>query len=194
MAALKQLAQGRQFAVEVGTFTGASAEALLLGGVEHLLCVDTFRGVPTCEVTGAWSGRPELPLSILQRRLEPWAGRWTVIQGESASVAPLLVDEFADLIFLDAGHSYADVLADIEAWFPKVRPGGILAGHDFDKPILDLDWSRVTENDINRDNLGGYHFGVVKAVIDCFGEPGGIRTAPSINSSIWYVQKKDRIA
>lgn len=55
-----------------------------------------------------------------------------VIPVERAS--PGAADEFADgsvdLVFLDADHSYKGVKADLAAWRPKVKPGGILAGHD----------------------------------------------------------------
>lgn len=36
-----------------------------------------------------------------------------------------------DAVYLDADHSYSAVVADIEAWLPLVRSGGILCGHDF---------------------------------------------------------------
>jgi hypothetical protein len=37
----------------------------------------------------------------------------------------------ADLVFIDALHDYEHVKQDIGLWWPKVRIGGILAGHDF---------------------------------------------------------------
>jgi Methyltransferase domain len=44
------------------------------------------------------------------------------------------VKEFADggvdVVFVDADHSYAAVLADIKAWWPKLKAGGVMAGHD----------------------------------------------------------------
>lgn len=38
---------------------------------------------------------------------------------------------FADLVFIDALHDYENVMLDISLWWPKVRKGGVLAGHDF---------------------------------------------------------------
>ncbi|MBI2810490.1 MAG: class I SAM-dependent methyltransferase [Candidatus Melainabacteria bacterium] len=40
-----------------------------------------------------------------------------------------------DLVFIDANHEYSHVKQDILSWLPKVRPGGILAGHDYEPEI-----------------------------------------------------------
>jgi hypothetical protein len=40
-------------------------------------------------------------------------------------------DDSADFIYLDAGHVFWEVLGEMEAAWPKLKPGGILAGHDY---------------------------------------------------------------
>lgn len=48
-----------------------------------------------------------------------------------AAQASRLAGKAYDLVFLDADHTYEFVLADIMAWKPLLRPGGILCGHDW---------------------------------------------------------------
>jgi hypothetical protein len=40
-------------------------------------------------------------------------------------------DSSLDMVFLDADHEYNSIAKDIDAWRPKVKRRGILAGHDY---------------------------------------------------------------
>ena len=51
--------------------------------------------------------------------------------GSSVEVARSLPDESLDLVFIDADHSEQAVREDVRAWLPKVRRGGVIAGHDY---------------------------------------------------------------
>lgn len=45
-----------------------------------------------------------------------------------------------DSIFIDGCHEYAECKADIDAWTPLVRQGGLIAGHDYwpkDSGVMD---------------------------------------------------------
>jgi len=42
------------------------------------------------------------------------------------------VPDGIDLVYIDGNHSYFNVKQDIEHWFPKVRPMGMMSGHDYD--------------------------------------------------------------
>lgn len=59
--------------------------------------------------------------------------QWTRVEGNSAESARV-VEEGAALVILDASHEYDAVLADLEAWMPKVMPGGSIIVHDYDAP------------------------------------------------------------
>lgn len=62
-------------------------------------------------------------------RLAPYDA--ALVRAFSVDASKLFEDGYLDLVYIDANHSYASVLEDIEAWSPKVREGGIVAGHDY---------------------------------------------------------------
>lgn len=73
----------------------------------------------------------------------------TVVRLHSSDAAGHFTDESLDLVFIDDDHSYAGVCGSINAWLPKVRRGGILAGHDVgsrgvDRAIAELFGANVT--------------------------------------------------
>ena len=65
----------------------------------------------------------------LERSLR--SGHAEVLHMESAMAAEQIEDGELDFVYLDARHDLAGVVADIHAWWPKVRVGGLFAGHDF---------------------------------------------------------------
>ena len=52
-------------------------------------------------------------------------------KGYSVPISAEFENESLDLVFIDGDHSYEGCKADIEAWLPKLRSGGVLAGHDY---------------------------------------------------------------
>lgn len=167
--ALKELSTG--FCIEIGTLFGGSATAFLHGKADFLLCVDTFRGNKD-----TWPGltSPDLALSVLNMRLEQFdRWRWAIWQIDSIGAAGLLRDDIADVIFIDGDHSEAAVEADIHAWWPKLKVGGVMCGHDYDcSPDAD-------------DGGGQLHPGVVRAVDRRF----GTELVSRVGSCVWMVKK-----
>jgi hypothetical protein len=49
----------------------------------------------------------------------------------SVNVSEEFSDGHFDLVFIDGDHSFEGVREDIEAWWPKVRKGGWIGGHDY---------------------------------------------------------------
>jgi len=49
----------------------------------------------------------------------------------SADAADLFVPDQLDFVYIDANHAYPFIVADLAAWWPKLKKGGIFAGHDY---------------------------------------------------------------
>ena len=96
------------------------------------------------------------------------APRVLMLVGNSVKMAEEVDDASVDVVYLDADHSKAAVLADLEAWVPKIRPGGVIGGHDY----LDGD-------------LPEGNFGVKSAVLEFFGRDPDIVTLEKWPS--WFV-------
>lgn len=109
--------------VEVGSFMGRSAaylavEMLNWGGLGRLDLVDTWdRGAPRAEVRQALT-----PVRRVIGELH---------EGQSWDCAQLYEDRTLDFVYIDADHHYEAVSRDIDHWLPKVKPGGVISGHDY---------------------------------------------------------------
>lgn len=112
-------------AVEIGTHRGDFALQLLEKWRGCMLrCVDPY--LPG----GEWSGEDRN-----KDRLE--AARRLAID-DRAALHVETSEEFAvrcagtplDFVYLDGDHTTQGVMCDMLAWWPKLRPGGVLAGHD----------------------------------------------------------------
>lgn len=68
------------------------------------------------------------------RRAVKRLGKWescTLIRKTGVEAAKDFEDGSLDFVYIDADHRFDAVMVDIITWAPKVRKGGILAGHDF---------------------------------------------------------------
>jgi len=67
----------------------------------------------------------------------------TTITGNSKEVYKQFKNESIDYLFIDGDHSHEGFKEDIKLWYPKVKIGGIVSGHDYIwggngvKPIID---------------------------------------------------------
>jgi len=57
--------------------------------------------------------------------------RAILVEADSVEAAGRFDDESLDYVFIDANHSYEAVYRDIRAWWPKVKLGGLVSGHDY---------------------------------------------------------------
>lgn len=69
--------------------------------------------------------------SQVRNKFAKYGERGRIIRGYFFEVCSQFPDGYFDYIYIDADHSYEAVKRDLEDWYPKVRTGGILAGHDY---------------------------------------------------------------
>ena len=124
--------------VEVGAWLGRSTAFL---GVEIINSGKTI----SVDVIDTWQGSTDHDemLSFAQY-FDVFSSFWqNMVNGRvSGLLRPIMLpsvraaraydDGELDFVFIDAGHQYEDVKQDILAWRPKVKAGGVLAGHDYD--------------------------------------------------------------
>ena len=130
--------------VEVGAFKGRStaymAELIKLSGKKiKFNVVDTWQGSPEHQ-----KGAPDEDKDVVDGSLfdaftanmKPLAKYYKPIQAESVEASWKFEDKSLDFVFIDADHSTEAVTADIQAWLPKIKPGGVIAGHDYNYPSV----------------------------------------------------------
>ena len=120
--------------VEVGTWKGRSAifmavEIINSGYNIKLDCVDTWEGSPEHYETDAV--RTYTLYEQFLKNTEPISYMLNHIRDYSVNASKLYKDESLDFVFIDAAHDYESVKKDINAWFPKIKKGGVIAGHDY---------------------------------------------------------------
>ena len=63
--------------------------------------------------------------------VELFKGQFKVLRMTSQEAAPEFPDESLDFVFIDGDHSYEGCADDIRLWYPKLKDGGLLSGHDY---------------------------------------------------------------
>jgi hypothetical protein len=126
-------ALGVRTGAEIGVWRGGYAELLCRACRDlHLLAVDPWRTSPDYQEKKNDQRRLDDAYAEAQQRLAPFPH--TVVRAPSIEAARLVPDASLDFIYIDANHREPFVRADLEAWSPKVRRGGIVAGHDYLPP------------------------------------------------------------
>ena len=148
--------EGYRVFVEVGVFKGNSI-SYLADKLRHkeamVFAVDLW------EDTTQYKDNPELMedvkiLSLLyNKQLTKTNTRHLIsdIKSESSEAAHVFQDDSVDFVFLDANHDHDWVKRDILAWLPKVRKGGIIAGHDATRPEVQQVLGEVFDNKVGID-------------------------------------------
>ncbi len=150
--------------VEIGAYKGRSscylAERIAeTGKAIQFDVVDTFAGDPDVGERDLW---PEFSANLARAGV---LARVEAHRCTSLAAAPQFADGSLDFVFLDARHTFEDVKQDLAAWWPKLRPGGLFAGHDYQ------------------------HWPGVRAAVDAFVAVRGLGHAFRTSRTSWMIYK-----
>ena len=122
--------------VEIGTDEGEFAE-ILLQNIPNLFlwCVDPWElgAYTTNEQPESNENQEYFDKRYLKtiERLKSWKPRIYITT--SMEALNEFKDNSLDFVYIDGNHDFLNVTQDLHYWLKKVRPGGIIAGHDYCK-------------------------------------------------------------
>jgi len=135
--ALMELLRGNitdlKVGAEIGVWRGDTSTTLL-----RFLETLTLHMVDPWETGGGHTTMPKTIQELIAGREEAmertsdYSARRIIHKQISEEAAPSFEDKSLDFVFIDAEHTYECVKQDINLWYPKVKSGGILSGHDYD--------------------------------------------------------------
>lgn len=98
----------------------------------------------------------------VERQAKNYTARLFV--GKTSEAVRTVADDSLDFVFIDADHSVEGVSEDILHWVPKIKPGGVLSGHDW--------------------NMDSVKIGIFQA----FGEMGWRNTLVTEDDHVWWAE------
>lgn len=137
--------------VEIGSYQGESTElfAQNIPSLKKLYAIDPWKnGYAPGDVCS-----DEYPMDVVESNFDLRTKKYSVILKQKTTSKEFvneIEDGSLDFVYVDGDHSYDSCKEDIELWLPKIKKGGIIAGHDY---------------------LAACFLGVVNAVNEKFGTP-----------------------
>jgi len=128
---------GFKTGVEIGVFRGEYSAKLMhyIPGLK-LYAIDPWTAYPGYSID---SKRVAEAYDLAVANTSHYSG-CTLIRDYSENAVKGFTNNSLDFVYVDGNHSFENTVWDIAQWSRKVRPGGIVAGHDFD------DWWSVSRH------------------------------------------------
>ena len=121
--------------IEIGVQHGEFSEVILDDWRgRHLISVDpwlTDASEQYVDIANVTQSEHNALYEETKQRLSRFGTRSSIWRMTSVEAASRIPDFSLDFAYIDARHDYESMMEDLNAWHRKVRPGGVLAGHDY---------------------------------------------------------------
>jgi len=126
--AKKHFGERRLLGAEIGVAGAINAESILKTlNVEMLYLIDPYS--PYFQDDRFTDVPYDRSLEAAKERLTPLSN-WKIVQ-LSSDEAVSEIPDYLDFVYIDGNHDYSHVRNDLRNYYPKVKSGGLLGGHDF---------------------------------------------------------------
>lgn len=120
--------------IECGVAEANYSRDLLKEGMDKLYSIDNWAEIKGQRGDG---GFPDEEFHIpnyesAKLKLAPFGEKSVMLRGLSYEMAKHIPDESVGLVYIDCDHSYEGCKRDIEAFYPKLVPFGVMAFHDYE--------------------------------------------------------------
>lgn len=151
---VKKFPDGSRF-VEVGCWHGRSSLAMVDCIIRNnkqicFYCVDHFNGSE--ENKQEPSVIANTVFEEYCKNIEPHKEYIKTVRLSSEEACLGFEDNSLDFVYIDASHEYEHVSKDLDIWHKKIKPGGILSGHDWGWPIFNHAVQRAVINFAKQNN------------------------------------------
>lgn len=117
--------------VEIGTFKGEFANTILSTWNGKLFMIDPWRELGDEYIDDSNHRNHITAYQETITSISGFEDRSFMLRGLSNQLVNLFDDDSLDFVYIDGNHAYEYVKEDIRLWYPKVKKGGILSGHDY---------------------------------------------------------------
>lgn len=129
---LATLIKDFKLGAEVGVFRGELSQRLLSLWGGKLYLIDGWRHIPGLVDVGNPDHNGHLDnMAQAFMRVYDFGDRACMIRDLSVNASKMFQDESLDFVYIDAGHDKKSVNEDLNAWYPKIKKGGMLIGDDY---------------------------------------------------------------
>lgn len=126
--------------IEIGVQDGKYSENILLtwNELSRMILIDPWQA-QNCEdyvdVANKNNANHMNSMNKTASKMSEYAAHVTILRMTSLEASVLFLNNSIDIVYIDALHHFTAVMQDIKSWWHKIKPGGMIAGHDY---LLDV--------------------------------------------------------
>lgn len=130
---------GAKKGVEIGVFKGQFSKELMENWDGTLYMIDPWRPLGEEYIDSSNHANHQNAYTEAMDSIRGYEDRAFMLRGLSEELVNIFEDNSLDFVYIDGNHAYDYVKQDMELWWPKLKQGGLFAGHDY----LGTDWDDV---------------------------------------------------